>query len=429
MPEAPPQDDTGFVASLRSRDYRLLWSSSMLSASGQWTLVVGRGWLIHELTHSSAWVGIVTFAAMVPFLLATPVGGMLADRFERRLLSAIMQGVSLFASAALAVLVFAGWVQPWEVVALALLAGTGRAIETPATTSLIPNVVPLRYLLNAISLNSVATYGSRLIGPAAALLLHRYVNTGSVFVMTAAFYGVAIVLMLRVGPTAALKRNFDNLWRQTVDTWKYIGRTPMLPILFLLVGLHCGLTMSIDAVLPQLADTTLRGSNSTFDLLVMSFGAGTMVGTFALGGLRSDHAKGSLLLVTGILSGVTTAALALMRGVLPAFLTMAVMGASQGMFMALGNTLVQQIVPDHLRGRVSSAYLMAGGGAMSIGNLVAGPLADSFGVQQVLLIPALLFLVIMVVLSGLGPGLRRLYRTGTLTVESPTAGLPAAIGG
>ncbi len=410
-----PARDTGFIASLRVRDFRFLWASSMLSASGQWTLVVGRGWLMYELTKSSTWVGIVTFAGMVPFLLATPVGGMLADRIERRRLTVMMQAVSLLATGALAALVLAHVVQPWHVVALALLAGVGRSIETPATTSLIPNVVPMHYLLNAISLNSVATYGSRLIGPAAALLLHDTLGTGSVFVMTTVFYALAMLLMSGVARPAALTRNYDNLWRQTVDTWKYVAVTPLLPVIFLLVALHCGLTMSIDAVLPQVASSAIHGGNSAYDLMVMSFGAGTMAGTFALGGLRSDQTKGSLLWVTGLLSGVTTAALALTHALLPAFLVMSIMGASQGMFMALGNTLVQEVVPDRLRGRVSGAYLMAGGGTMAIGNLIAGPAADRFGVEVVLLAPALVFIAALVALSGFGPGLRRLYRTGTLT--------------
>jgi predicted MFS family arabinose efflux permease len=277
----------------------------------------------------------------------------------------------------------------------------------------------MRYLLNAISLNSVATFGSRLVGPAAALALHHFIDTGSVFVMTSIFYVLAMLLMWGMHSPGLLQRSVDGLWRQTVDTWKYIGVTPMLPVIFLLVTVHCGLTMSIDAILPQVAAASIHGSSSTYDLLVMSFGAGTMAGTFALGGLRSEQAKGTLLWLTGLLSGLTTAGLAVTHGVLPAFLVMSIMGASQGMFMALGNTLVQEVVPDHLRGRISGAYLMAGGGAMSIGNLIAGPLADRFGVEAVLLAPALLFLAILTALSGLGPGLRRLYRTGTLPEAAP----------
>lgn len=413
MDGAAVERESGFFASLHLHDFRRLWVSSMLSASGQWTLVVGRGWLMQRMTGSAAWVGIVTFAGMIPYLFATPIGGLLADRVERRKLAATMQAGQGAATGLLAVLALGGWATPWEIVALALLAGVFRAAETPATTAIVPNVVPPSYLLNAISLNSVATFGSRLLGPAAALVLLDMGNVGGVFVMTAVLYALAVVLMLRVRHIPPGEPAVGGVWRQTADTWKYIAITPMLPMVVLLASLHCGFTMPTDAVLPKLA-TGLHGGGSTYDLLVMGFGAGTMVGTFALGGLRSDQAKGTLFLVTGVLSGLTVAALALSTGTFQAFLVMPVMGAAQGMFMALGSTLVQEVVPDHLRGRVSSAYLMASGGLMSFGNLATGSFADVYGVRVVLLFPALAFVGVVLALSLLRPGLRRLYRTGTL---------------
>jgi MFS family permease len=419
MAERSPTNEVGFIASLRLRDYRMLWSSSMLSASGQWTLLVGRGWLVHELTHSSTWVGLVTFAAMVPYLVATPIGGVLADRMDRRRLAALMQGVSLIASALLALLVYAGVVQAWEVLALALLAGVGRAAETPATTAIIPNVVPPSYLLNAISLNSVATFGSRLIGPAIGAVLLDVWGAGSVFTMTAIFYLFAILMINRVGLLDTSKRApvVGGFVRQNIDTWKYVAAAPMMAVIFIVVGLHCALTMSIDSVLPQFADHTLHGSSGTYGLMVMAFGAGTMAGTFSLGSLQSGATKGRLLVATGLLSGVTTAWLALTQSPLLAFFAMASMGASQAMFMALASTLVQEVVPDHLRGRVTAAYLMGTGGVMSISNLLSGTLADQFGVPAVLLLPALVFVAALLLLTGAIPGLRRLFRSGTLPID------------
>jgi len=96
---------------------------------------------------------------------------------------------------------------------------------------------------------------------------------------------------------------------------------------------------------------------------------------------------------------------------------MASMGASQAMFMALASTLVQEVVPDHLRGRVTAAYLMGTGGVMSISNLLSGTLADQFGVPAVLLVPALIFVAALLLLTGAIPGLRRLFRSGTLPID------------
>src|SRR5579859_1898928 len=418
--------DSGFIAALHLREFRRCWISSVLSGNGQWTLVVARGWLMDNLTHSAAAVGLVTFASWIPYLFATPVGGVFADRFDRRRLAAAMQGVSLLASVWLALLVFANVVKPWEVVALALLAGVGRSIETPAVTSLIPNLVPSEALLIAISLNSMANFGSRLIGPAAALGLLAAGSIGGVLLMTAVFYAAAIVLMLSVRNPGHELHARAGVWRETRETWSYISRTPLLPIVFALMSLHCGLTMLTDALWPEFTRSVLHAQASTFDLLIISFGAGTLVGTFALGGLRSDVARGSVLAVTGVLSGLTMALLALVSTVFFAFLVAALIGAAQGIYMTLGTNLVQEVVPDRLRGRVTSAYIMTTGSAMSFGILAAGALADTFSIHAVLLIPPLLFVAFVLFVSGVRPGVRGMYRTGSILQPRPQPALAAA---
>ncbi|MHB8576368.1 MAG: MFS transporter [Dehalococcoidia bacterium] len=420
--------ECGFLASLHLRDFRYVWTSSMLSGSGQWTLIYARGWLMQRLTGSAGWVGVTVFASMIPYLFATPIGGVLADRFDRRKLSAAMQSVTLLASVVLGVLAIWGVVQPWEIVALAVFAGVGRAMETPATTSLIPTIVPQTYLLNAISLSSVATFGSQFLGPLAAWPLLAHGMIGEVFIMTAALYAIAMALILCSKAPAVMVRMHENPWRETVTSWKYIAGASMLPMIVLLGALHCGLTMTKDSILPSFVTNVLHGGGSTLSLLGMGFGAGTMVGTFALGGLRTEEAKGPLFLITGLASGLAVSVLAFTGSALPAFLALSVMGASQAMFMALGSTLIQQVVPDQLRGRVTSGYLMATGGVMSFGNLGAGAFADSFGVRAVLLIPSLLFVAVLLALTAVRPGLRLLYRTGVLPDTQPAPVVSVAVG-
>jgi MFS family permease len=172
--------------------------------------------------------------------------------------------------------------------------------------------------------------------------------------------------------------------------------------------------MLTDALWPDFARSVLHSQASTYDLLVISFGAGTMIGTFSLGGLRSDVARGSVLATTGVLSGLSMAALAFVSTPLTAFLVAALIGAAQGMYMTMGTTLVQEVVPDQLRGRVSSAYLMATGGTMSFGILAAGALADAVSIHFVLLVPPLLFVAFVLFVSGVRPGVRGMYRTGSI---------------
>jgi len=253
-----------------------------------------------------------------------------------------------------------------------------------------------------------------LLGLAAATVLLTFTGTGEVFVMTAVCYAAAMTLIWRSGAHPLPVRVLGNPWRETVDSWKYVAATAMLPTVILLGSLHCGLTMTKDAILPTFTKSVIHGGGSALSLLGMGFAGGMMVGAFALSGLRTEEAKGPLFLITGLASGLTVVALAFVRAPLPAFLVLSVMGAAQGMFMALGNTLIQQVVPDELRGRVSSGYLMATGVMMSFGNLGAGAAVDNFGIPAVLIVPSLVFVAVVVALTAVRPGLRMLYRTGVL---------------
>ncbi|MGI8549214.1 MAG: MFS transporter [Dehalococcoidia bacterium] len=415
----------GFINALHLRDYRLLWISTVFSSCAYWAMLIGRNWLVENLSDSAGWVGLVTFANMSPYFLATPFGGILADRFDRVRLTALMQVLSALSSVALAGLAFAGVVQPWHVVVLAFIAGCARAVETPAQSSIVPNLVRKEFLLNAIALTSVATFGSRLFGPASGAVVLRLTSTSGVFILSALLWLVAAAVMVVVhAPRAYLEERHEspvNIREETRQTLRYIGATPLIGLIFWLVCLHCTLTMSVDAIMPSYVKHSLRSGGSVYSFLIMAFGAGSLVGTFALAGLHSGEGKGKLVLVTGIGSGLATALLGIAPFAGVAFVAMAVMGATQSMFMALINTLLQEVVPDQLRGRVSSAYLMVSGGAMAIANLGFGFFSDQVGVRVILIVPSLLFVGLLLAISGVRPNLRHIYRTGTIDVAATAA--------
>lgn len=415
----------GFTTAWRLRDYRLLWLSSFISSCAYWALLIGRNWLVLRLSNSAGWVGLVTFATMAPFFVATPFGGILADRIDRRQLTAAMQALSLISALALAILTLSGLVQPWQVVMLAFVGGCARSVETPATSAIVPNLVRKDVLLNGVALLSVSTFGSRLFGPAAGGALQGRFGAGGVFVLTGLLWGVAALIMLAVrAPTSYMSERAKapaSFWVETKQTIHYVTHTPMISLIFLVVSLHCGLTMTVDAILPYFVQHTLRSSSGVYSLLVMGVGAGSLVGTFALAGLQSGQGKGRVLLITGIGSGVGTAMLGLSSSIGWAFAATAVMGATQGMFMALANTLLQEVLPDTLRGRVSSAFVMITGGVMSLGNLAAGFITDRVGVAIVLVTPALFFIIILLLIGGLRPNMRHIFRTGSLELV-PVAG-------
>ena len=143
-----------------------MWSASVFAGAASWALIVARGSLVYTISDSSMLVGLVTFAAMAPRVIVTPIRGYLSDRFDRRSVMAAMFGASVTHNLVLAILALTGTIDTWMLVALALVDGSARAAQVPATQALIPNLVPKRLLLNAVALHQAAGQGSRVLGPA-----------------------------------------------------------------------------------------------------------------------------------------------------------------------------------------------------------------------------------------------------------------------
>jgi MFS family permease len=193
----------------------------------------------------------------------------------------------------------------------------------------------------------------------------------------------------------------------------YIRNTPEVLAIFALVFAHCSLTMSFDAMLPGFAETRLHSPSGGFTLMTFGVGVGALIGTFVLA-LSTGTRRGGLLLITAAGSGVSPMLMAASMHLLPAAGSAILMGSSQAMFMALSAVILQEVVPDDIRGRVMSLYLMSAGGIMAVMNLGLGSLADRTGAPLLFFAPGLAFLVITAG-SVLTPNLRRIYRTGRAT--------------
>lgn len=397
------------LAALESQEYRILWFSSMASGAASWSLIVGRGWLVYSLSESSTWVGLTTFAAMVPLVAVPPVAGLLADRMDRRKLLAWSLAVNLVSNLLLAALVVAGVVQVWHLVLLAFISGVARAAEFPTVQALVPNMVPREHLLNALALNSASQHGSRLVGPGLTGPVLAAAGAGGAFFLASAFYLVSLGLVLRMktvskGAVAPSKGVLGNLLAGI--TYAYSHR--LVALIILLVAVHCAFTMSFEALLPSLSEGRLGAGGEGFSYLMMAVGAGSLVGTLALAWLKGEKGQGQLVLWLGLLSGLSPLALAASTNLPMAGVSAAAMGLSQAGFMTVTATIIQSTVPDAIRGRVMSIYVLHAGGVMSFANLANGSLADYITAPVLLTVAAAVFLGALLV-SLLVPTLRRLY--------------------
>ena len=154
-----------YLASMEYPEYRKLWLATLCSQSASWALIVARAALVFNMTGSATWTGAVTFAAMIPSVLVSPVAGYLADRFDRRTVLAYAYLVNVGDNLVLAILVVTGLVEPWHVLILSAITGSGRSTQMPAAQALLANMVPRERLLNAVALYQATFHGSRFVGP------------------------------------------------------------------------------------------------------------------------------------------------------------------------------------------------------------------------------------------------------------------------
>lgn len=405
---------TGAVfLSLRYRNNRVFWIGTSISSIAQAAFLVSASWLAYEQGGASA-AGIITFAVMFPFLLSTPIGGLLADRLDRRSIVLVTQVMQAALAALLGVLALADALPLWLLFALVLVSSAARTVELPTVSAVLPNLVPAEALLNNFSLNSLATLGARFVGPVLLAPVLALGGASAAFFVIAMLYLPAYFYVRRTPPMPRGKLAVQGLAAQVVEGGRFIRAHGMIALLLGLLVLHCWLSMSYDSTLPLVAESNLGGSGATYSSLVAGSGIGAIIGSLVLAGLRRRERRGPFLVLSAIFSGLTVAFVAVSGIWALAFVAMVAVGMSQAVFMTLTMTLVQESVPDALRGRVTGLFLMSAGGVMSFANLGHGYLADRFGALPVLAIPALTFVVIVVTISALHTQLRRIYREGTL---------------
>ncbi len=410
---------------MESSDYRKLFYAAGLSAISLWGLILTRGWLAGEFADAGWAVGVVYFAAIGPWVLA-PIGGALADRFDRarvvmicRLGAAVMAGL-------LAILAFSDLLALWSLILITAVSGIIRSAEMPAQAALLPNTVKAYALLSAITLASMMQFGSRVIGPVAGPALKEF-GAGWVFVGAVVLLLLSVWQMKRIkihstgglqGSGTGLKVIARDAVHHVHDGLRYLGQARGVRMLIALTAAHCMLAMSFDALLVVFAKDVLLGDETEFAYLVMGVGGGALLATVALSMVPGGAIRGRLMLVTGIVSGISLPILGLAQSLPVAVAGAAIAGASQAMFMALSSVMIQQVVPDAVRGRIMSLYAMFAGGIMAAMILANGLASDFISVRFLLTIPGILFSVTLIAWILVMPRLRSVMRHGELVEEN-----------
>jgi len=386
------------AGALSHRNFRLLWWAALGSTIGTWMQKYAQGLLVYDLTKSKFYLGLDDFLSQLPILLFMLIGGVIADRHDRRRLLTGSQYTQMAAAFGLALLVWTGKVHVAQIFVLSFISGLGQAFGGPAYQSLIPSLVPRRDLPNAIALNSTQFNLSRVLGPSGGAAVLALIGTAGCFALNGlSFFFVVIALTMLHLPPHTPTANRPAMGDELKSGLDYVRHHRLTLTLTILVTVSTFLAMPLLTMLPAFATEVLTGAGShetRLSLLMASQGLGAIVGALTVGLLGSSHNLGRTLLIVQIVLGVLIAAFATSTS-LP--LSLVLLFAGGMFFMALFSisfSLVQLSVPDNLRGRVVSIYMVALRGGGPIGSLVAGALADKFSATSVMATNGVLLAVI-----------------------------------
>ena len=409
---------------LQSTEFRKLFYSYVLSSASQWALLLGRGWLIFDLTGTTSAVGLVTFAGMAPLLFFGPIFGTLADRLDRRKMAVIAAFAGVITSTILGILTLSGVVELWHVVILAILQGTAMAGITPPSEAMIPNLVPKKHLLSAVSIRGTARHGSKVIGPfIGGIIMSIFTNgTGWVFILGAIFFLLAAMQLLRINYTQDIQENSAtqqnlNFIKPMYAAANYAYQDKRLFLILSLLGIHCAFTMAFDSLLPGIAQS-VGGGKETYSAITVAVGIGALITTLYVSTISKESLRGPILLISGIGSGIGIIIIGLATSPLMAIIGGFISGATQAPYMTVSATLIQQVVPDELRGRLMAFYIMIAAGFMAFMNLGFGLLADITGERMLCAIPGIAWMLIFFVIAIMSIRLRFLLQNGTFSQTS-----------
>ena len=367
-------------SALRHRNFRLFWFGGLISVIGTWMQIVAQGWLVYELTGSSLLLGVVSFVGSMPTFFFSIPAGVWVDRYNRRTILILTQAAQMVLAFALAALVWLKIVQVWHIVVLSALLGVVNAIDAPARQASVQDMTSREDLMNAIALNSTMFNLARVVGPTLAAAAVAITGTASAFFINGvSFLAMIGALFLMRFPPFQPKPSHPSMWHTAMEGLGYIRRHPTISAMISLMAVSSLFGMSYNTLMPVWAGDVLKIGVTGYGWLMTAIGVGAVIAGLSLASLGNFRAKGALLTTGSIVFPLSLLVVAGSRWVPLTLLALVVAGwgtVSQG---ALTNTLIQSTVPDELRGRVLSIYLLMFFGFMPLGSLLAGFVAERFG--------------------------------------------------
>jgi MFS family permease len=376
------------------RDFRLMWIGACTSSIGTWMQIVAQGWLIYRLSHSARLLGLDQFLAGLPIFLFTIIGGVVADRTERRKILLMSQWLQMASAGTLTVLVAMGLTHVWPILCLSFVSGLAQAFGGPAYSALIPTLVDKEDMPNAIALNSIQFNLAVTVGPALAGITLARLGEKWCFGLNALSF-LAPIISLSIITTRFVPENTkQSMYNSLTQGIKFIWHHGSMVGLIVLAFLMTFLAMPMRTYIPVFVKDIFHRGPETYGNLLSLMGVGSICGSLAMAGLGNMRSKGKFALLALICLGAGIAVFSLSTSLPVSYTTLVVVGASMMAVFATMTSLVQLIITNEMRGRVMSVYNFAFRGGMPMGNLLSGWLVPMFTAPIVLGVNGLVLVLV-----------------------------------
>lgn len=386
-------------------DFRLHFFGGLAASFAMNMQVIARGWLVYELTDSELDLAWVTMSFMIPQVLFSLYGGVLADRYPKRTLIVISQSLSAAATLVFAIIVLNETVEFWDFIWLGFFNGTVLALSMPARQAFVPELVPQSLILSATSINTSGWNFARILGPAVAGLLialiadgdkTSYFGVGVVHLFICGLYTLSALSMRRVSVPGTVHPVREHVGREMLGAFRYIWNRPPLFGLIILSIIPFLFGMPLNTMLPAFNHDILGGGPDDLGFLISAMGLGAIIGSLYTAGLAGLKSKGFLVITTCIGWGAATLAFGFAHALWLAFIAIFFVGLVSAANSALNRALLQMQVDPHMRGKVLSIDMMSHG-LMPFGLMPISFIAEKYDVAVALAVSGGVFVLLVLI--------------------------------
>ena len=378
-----------------------MWFGACMSSIGTWMQIVAQGWLIYRLSHSAFLLALDQFLGGIPIFLFSLIGGVVADRTERRKILLVSQYMQMTSALLLTILVATGTVHVWHILCLSFFSGLAQAFGGPAYQALIPTLVDREDIPNAIALNSIQFNLAVTVGPALAGQALAKFGEKWCFGLNALSFLAPIVTLSMISATFLPPATTDSMFGSLKQGIKFVRKQNSMGALIVLAFCMTALSMPLRTYIPVFVKDIFHRGPETYGTLLSMMGVGSICGSLTIASRGNILNKGRVALTMLICLGAATAVFAFSRSLPLSYVMLVLVGASMMGAFATVTSLVQLTTTNEMRGRVMSVYNCAFRGGMPMGNLLSGWLVPIFTAPVVvgingglLILVALYFLLV-----------------------------------